>query len=103
MHRDAAAAAQGGSLAAAGLACLMIDGAAFAEAGGLRGEYGLGEYEGADLSRRLAAMGRVLRYVPEAELYRLEGLGAEPERLGEPYARWLHSRLWADSASEVPA
>lgn len=103
MHRDAAAAAEGCPVAAAGLACLMIDAAALAAAGGLRGEYGLADYEGSDLSRRLAGIGVELRYVPAAELYRLEGLGAEPEALGEPYARWLHSRFWAEATAGVSA
>jgi GT2 family glycosyltransferase len=96
MHRGIPAAAEAREVAAAGLACLMIDAAEFHEAGGLRSEYGLDPYEGSDLSRRLADRGRELRYVPEAELYRLEGLGAAPEALGERYARWLHSRLWSE-------
>lgn len=99
MHRSIPAAAGAGPVAAAGLACLMVDATAFHQVGGLRAEYGLGEYEGADLSRRLAQAGYALRYVPEAELYRLEGLGAAPEELGEPYARWLHSRLWGDAVA----
>lgn len=94
MHRSVPAAAEADAVAAAGMACLMIDAADFRRAGDLRAEYGLGTYEGADLSGRLAESGRTLRYVPEAELYRLEGLGAGPEALGEGYARWLHSRLW---------
>jgi GT2 family glycosyltransferase len=94
MHRGVPAAQEAVAVAAAGVACLMIDAADFQEAGGFRAEYGLDAYEGSDLSRRLADLGRNLRYVPEAELYRLEGLGAAPEALGERYARWLHSRLW---------
>jgi len=101
MHRDAAAAAAAGPVAAAGLACLLIEAAALESAGGLDGEYGLPEYEGSDLSRRLAETGRQLHYVPEAELYRLEGLGAEPEALAEPYARWLHARRWAEAPEVV--
>jgi GT2 family glycosyltransferase len=97
MHRGVAAAAEARAVAAAGMACLMLDAADFQEAGGLRAEYGLGAYEGSDLSRRLAERGRRLRYVPGAELYRLEGLGATPAALGERYARWLHSRLWSGS------
>lgn len=95
MHRGVTAAAEARTVAAAGLACLMIDAADFQAAGELRSEYGLGAYEGSDLSRRLAERGRRLRYVPEAELYRLKGLGAAPEALGERYARWLYSRLWS--------
>jgi GT2 family glycosyltransferase len=94
MHRGVAAAAEATEVAAADVACLMIDADDFREAGGLRSEYGLGAYEGSDLSRRLAELGRKLRYVPAAELYRLEGMGASPEPLGERYARWLHSRRW---------
>ena len=95
MHRGVPAAGEAKTVAAASVACLMIDAADFQEAGELRSEYGLGAYEGSDLSRRLAERGRKLRYVPEAELYRLEGLGAAPEALGERYARWLYSRLWS--------
>jgi len=94
MHRGVPAAQEAGRVAAASVACMMIDAADFQEAGGLRSEFGLDAYEGSDLSRRLGERGRELRYVPEAELYRLEGLGAVPEALGERYARWLHSRLW---------
>ncbi|HMJ74039.1 MAG TPA: glycosyltransferase [Solirubrobacterales bacterium] len=94
MHRGVPAAAEGATVAAAGVACLMIDADDFQAAGGLRSEYGLGAYEGSDLSRRLAELGREVRYVPEAELYRLKGLGAAPEAFGERYARWLHFRTW---------
>jgi GT2 family glycosyltransferase len=99
MHRSIAAAAASMPVAGAGIACLMVDAAAFRDVGGLRAEYGLGQYEGSDLSRRLAEAGHGLRYVPEAELYRLEGLGAAPEAVGEPYASWLHSRLWGDTVA----
>jgi hypothetical protein len=101
MHRDAAVAVAGGRVAAAGLACMLIEASAFKSAGGLHGEYGLAEYEGSDLSRRLAETGREVRYVPGAELYRLEGLGVDPEALAEPYARWLHARRWAEATAGV--
>jgi GT2 family glycosyltransferase len=94
MHRSVAAAADAGRVPALGVACLMIDSAVFAELGGFQTEYRMAEYEGSDLSHRLAEIGRHPRYVPEAELYRLEGLGAAPEAVGKRYARWLHDRLW---------
>lgn len=94
MHRGVAAAAEAGRVPAIGVACLMIDSAVFAELGGFQSEYRAGDYEGSDLSHRLADVGRHPRYVPEAELYRLEGLGAAPEAVGERYARWLHDCLW---------
>ncbi|HEY6550194.1 MAG TPA: glycosyltransferase, partial [Solirubrobacterales bacterium] len=94
MHRSVPAAAQAGRVPALGVACLMLDSAVFRELGGFQSEYRAGEYEGSDLSHRLADSGRHPLYVPEAELYRLEGLGAAPEVVGERYARWLHHRLW---------
>lgn len=94
MHRGVAAAAEAGRVPAIGVACVMIDSALFAELGGFQSEYGVGDFEGSDLSHRLADAGRHPRYVPEAELYRLEGLGAAPEAVSERYARWLHDRLW---------
>jgi O-antigen biosynthesis protein len=94
MHRDFEAANAAGPVPAAAIACAMIDAAALREVGGLSGEYGLGDYEGSELSRRLAIAGLATAYAPEARLYRLEGLGAAPEAVGERYARWLHSRNW---------
>jgi GT2 family glycosyltransferase len=96
-HRSVAAANRGGPVVAAGLACLMVDGPLFHDVGGLSADYGEADYEGADLCRRLAEAGRHCEYAPEAALYRLEGLGVAPEAKGERYARWLHSRRWAQA------
>jgi GT2 family glycosyltransferase len=103
LHREVEPAGEAAAVAAASLSCLLVEAAALGAAGGLCGEYGFADYEGADLSRRLAEIGREVRYVPDAELYRLEGLGAEPEPLGEPYARWLHARLRAAAPSGATA
>jgi GT2 family glycosyltransferase len=97
MHRRVAAAEEGGAVPAASLACLMVDADAFAALGGFSGEYDLGEYEGSDLAQRIAERGMEVHYAPAAELYRLEGLGAGPEPLGEPFARWLHARTWGEA------
>jgi O-antigen biosynthesis protein len=97
LHRRLAAANRGGPVRAVGAACVMVDAAAFRDVGGLSSEYGHAAYEGSDLSRRLAEAGRDSRYAPEAELYRLEGLGANAEPPAERYAHWLHGRLWADA------
>jgi GT2 family glycosyltransferase len=94
LHKGFDRANVGGPVPAIGIACMMIDADRLREVGGLSGEYGLGDYEGSDLSRRLALAGLTGAYAPEAQLYRLEGLGAAPEALGERYARWLHSRTW---------
>jgi hypothetical protein len=94
LHRSFDRAEEGGPVPAVGLVCTMLDAAALREAGGLSGEYGPGDYEGSDLSRRLAQADRATAYVPEVAFYRLDGLGAAPEATGERYARWLHSRTW---------
>jgi GT2 family glycosyltransferase len=101
LHRSVTAAAEGATVAAASLACLMVDADQLEAVGGLSGEFGLSEYEGSDLARRLAAAGRQVRYAPGAELYRLDGLGVDHDPGAEPYARWLHSRLWSETIAEA--
>jgi GT2 family glycosyltransferase len=97
LHRSLPAANLGGPVPAIGAACLMIDAALFREVDGLSAEYMWADYEGSDLSRRLADAGYCSWYLPEVELYRLEGLGAAPEAVGERYVRWLHARLWGSA------
>ena len=77
-------------------ACMLIDRALFRDMGGLSGEYVQGDYEDSDLCLRLSQSGRVSWYLPEVELYHLEGLSypsSVRERNGN-YNRWLHSHLW---------
>jgi GT2 family glycosyltransferase len=77
-------------------ACLMIDRALFQEFGGLRGLYVQGDYEDSDLCLRLREAGREIWYLPEVELYHLEGQSYASEDRARNLAlnRWLHTHFW---------
>ena len=77
-------------------ACLMISRELYASHGGLRGSYVQGDYEDSDLCLRLSGAGLENWYLPEAELYHLEGQSyALPlRRLTGRYNLWLHTHLW---------
>jgi GT2 family glycosyltransferase len=77
-------------------ACMLIDRVLYRDMGGLSGEYIQGDYEDSDLCLRLSRSGRVNWYLPEVELYHLEGL-SYPSSIRERnsnYNRWFHSHLW---------
>ena len=77
-------------------ACLMIERELFDELGGLRGMYVQGDYEDTDLCLRLREQGRETWYLPEVELYHLEGqsYALETRNAMSRYNVWLHTRLW---------
>ena len=54
-------------------ACMMIDRVLYEELGGLTRLYVQGDYEDSDLCLRLSQAGRENWYLPDAELYHLEG------------------------------
>jgi GT2 family glycosyltransferase len=79
-------------------ACLMIETELYNRAGGLSGAYIRGDYEDTDLCLRLAEKGLTCWYLPQVELYHLEGQSyadADRERASQ-YNRWLHSHLWCE-------
>jgi GT2 family glycosyltransferase len=84
-------------------ACMMIDRELYTGLGGLRGVYVQGDFEDSDLCLRLAEMGRTNWYLPEVELYHLEGQSypGELRRMTFRYNSWLHSLLWADRIAEL--
>lgn len=86
-------------------ACMMISRKRYDEVGGLRGSYVQGDYEDSDLCLRLSGAGCKTWYLPEVELYHLEGQSyALPLRqLTGRYNRWLHTHLWADRIRAVTA
>ena len=77
-------------------ACLMIDRELYRDMGGLHGAYVQGDYEDSDLCLRLIEAGRKNWYLPDVELYHLEGqsYGAEARAQTSRYNKWLHTRLW---------
>ena len=66
---------------------------------GLSCKYIRGDYEDSDLCLRLREMGREAWYLPNVELYHLEGQSYPTEErvLTSDYNKWLHTHLW-DSA-----
>jgi GT2 family glycosyltransferase len=84
-------------------ACLLISRELYQAIGGLRAVYVQGDFEDSDLCLRLLREGFENWYLPEAELYHLEGqsYAAPLRRLTSRYNAWLHTRYWADAIAET--
>jgi GT2 family glycosyltransferase len=98
LHRDFPAANLARSVPAVTGACMLIGTELYRELGGLRGAYIRGDYEDSDLCLRLHEMGRETWYMPQVELYHLEGQSypTHERALTSDYNKWLHTHLWAD-------
>ena len=86
-------------------ACLMIDRDLYARVGGLAGVYAQGDYEDSDLCLRLMEHGYENWYLPDAELYHLEGQ-SYPSDFRRAYTRyngWLHTSIWREKLEELTA
>ena len=77
-------------------ACLMIERDRYLRMSGLRGLYIQGDYEDSDLCLRLQDDGREIWYLPEVELYHLEGqsYASQDRARNTIWNRWLHTYLW---------
>ena len=76
----------------------------FLAQGGLRACYVDGDYEDSDLCLRLSTAGYENWYVPDVELYHLEGQSYEwesPRVRSAFYNAWLHDHLWSDTIEAV--
>lgn len=84
-------------------ACLLISRERYLAAGGLRGQYVCGDYEDSDLCLRLLQAGLENWYLPDVELYHLEGqsYAGRLRNRASRYNAWLHTRLWGDAIEEV--
>jgi len=71
----------------------------------LPGIYVHGDYEDSDLCLRLIEAGYENWYLPEVELYHLEGQSyLSSERwLTSRYNAWLHTQLWNDQIEKAMA
>jgi GT2 family glycosyltransferase len=103
MHRSLPAAGESRAVPFVSGSCLMIDRASYEEIGGLNSAYVQGDYEDAELCLRLIESGRENWYLPEAELYHLEGqsYGSAIRSSANRYNMWLHNHLWGDRIAEV--
>jgi GT2 family glycosyltransferase len=86
-------------------ACMMIDSGLYERFGGLRGIYVQGDYEDSDLCLRLIEAGYENWYLPDAELYHLEGqsYALTSRQMNGQYNSWLHTRLWNEVIEDVMA
>jgi O-antigen biosynthesis protein len=86
-------------------ACLLIPLQLWSRVGGLQGSYVQGDYEDSDLCLRLASLGYQAWYLPDAELYHLEGQSYETDlrRLTSRFNTWLHTHLWGGRITELMA
>lgn len=103
LHRHFAGAARARAVPAVTGACLMIRRALYRDLGGMEGVYVQGDYEDSDLCIRLLEEGLTNWYLPDAELYHLEGQSYPDSlrRLTRRYNEWLHTHLWGDAIAEV--
>jgi GT2 family glycosyltransferase len=84
-------------------ACMMIDSELYERFGGLRSIYVQGDYEDSDLCLRLIEAGYENWYLPDVELYHLEGqsYALATRQLNGRYNAWLHTRLWRECIEEA--
>lgn len=105
LHRHLPAANVPRPVPAVTAACMMIDRELYHQIGSLRGMYVQGDYEDSDLCLRLIAAGYQNWYLPDAELYHLEGQSypAPLRQLTGRYNAWLHTHLWNERIEAVMA
>jgi O-antigen biosynthesis protein len=105
MHRSLPAANVARKVPILSGACLMIDRALYERLGGLPSIYVQGDYEDSDLCLQLVDEGLENWYLPEAELYHLEGQSYAPgvRRPANRYNMWLHSHLHGERIEALMA
>jgi GT2 family glycosyltransferase len=105
LHRSFAAANVARPVPAVTAACMMVDREVYEKAAGLPLHYVQGDYEDSELCLRIAATGRSNWYLPEVELYHLEGQSytAGVRRIPSEYNMWLHSSIWGETIEELMA
>jgi GT2 family glycosyltransferase len=81
----------------------MIDRDVYRQTGGLAGSYVGGDNEDSDLCLRLLQEGFENWYLPDAELYHLEGqsLPEGVRKLTRRYNDWLQTRTWNQEIESV--
>jgi GT2 family glycosyltransferase len=105
MHRSLPAANEARSVPLVSGSCLMIERALYEQLGGLSMAYVQGDYEDAELCLRLWREGRENWYLPDAELYHLEGqsYGGDIRAPANRHNMWLHNELWGAQIAELMA
>jgi GT2 family glycosyltransferase len=96
LHRDFVGAAERRSVPALSAACLLIERQLFERLGGFSVDYVKGGYEDADLCMRIQEQGLETWYIPEVELFHLEGRSyvPSPSDMSNRFNAWLFDRRW---------
>jgi GT2 family glycosyltransferase len=83
-------------------ACLLLERELYDELGGFSADYVKGGYEDADLCMRLQERGLETWYVPEVELFHLEGRSYVPTAtdMSNRFNAWLFDQRWAERLRE---
>lgn len=86
-------------------ACLLLERERYEELGGFSADYVKGGYEDADLCMRLQERGLETWYVPEVELFHLEGRSYVPTAtdMSNRFNAWLFDQRWAERLREAEA
>jgi GT2 family glycosyltransferase len=105
LHRSFPAANVARAVPAVTAACMLIDRELYEQVGGLPLHYVQGDYEDSELCLKLGEAGRDNWYLPQVELYHLEGQSYVPgvRRVPSEYNMWLHTSLWGEQIGEVMA
>jgi len=105
LHRDLPAANVTRPVPALSGACLLTSAGLYRELGGLRSIYIQGDYEDSDFCLRLREAGHETWYLPEVELYHLEGRSYDTSlrQSNARYNSWLHTRLWGEQIEDLMA
>lgn len=96
LHRDFAGASERRAVPALSAACLLIERELFERLGGLSVDYVKGGYEDADLCMRIQEQDLETWYVPEVELFHLEGRSYVPSSsdMSNRFNAWLFDQRW---------
>jgi GT2 family glycosyltransferase len=83
-------------------ACLLLERELYEELGGFSADYVKGGYEDADLCMRIQERGLETWYVPEIELFHLEGRSYVPAAtdMSNRFNAWLFDQRWAERLRE---
>jgi GT2 family glycosyltransferase len=105
LHRGFAKANERRRATALSGACLLLERELFVELGGFSVDYVKGGYEDAELCMRIGERELGAWYVPEVELYHLEGRSYVPSAtdMSSRFNAWLFDQRWGERAEQIAA
>jgi len=105
LHRNFVGAAERRPVPALSAACLLIERELFEQLGGLSVDYVKGGYEDAELCMQIQERDLETWYIPEVELFHLEGRSYVPSAsdMSNRFNAWLFDQRWGRRVEEVEA